>query len=133
VVFGEIHSLAWKKGTSDVLENIPVTDSIFAVADADYFDWPVLPEAPSSLIAVATGTGVKLTWEGHGGNPEHIVVERRDDSNERGSWQHIAELPAGTGQYVDSHIKSQRAAYRVRATNANGKSASSNIVRVPNP
>jgi len=31
------------------LEMAPVKDSILAVTDESYFDWPVLPEAPSSL------------------------------------------------------------------------------------
>ena len=133
VVSGEIRPVAWKKGTSDTIENLPIADSILAIADADYFDWPILPEAPSSLTASAAASGVRLTWEAHGGNPEHIVVERRNDSNGRGSWQRIAELPASTAQYLDSQSKSQAAAYRVRATNANGESATSNIVRLLNP
>jgi len=133
VVSGEIRQLVWKKGTRDTLENIPVTDSVLAIADADYFDWPILPEAPSSLAASAAASGVKLSWEVHGGKPEHIEVERRGDSNEHGSWQRIAELPASTAQYLDSKTEGRGAAYRVRATNSEGKSASSNIARVPNP
>jgi hypothetical protein len=131
VVSGDIRPLAWKKGTTDVIENLPVADSIMAIADADYFDWSVLPEAPSSLTATVSGSGVKLAWEVHGGNPKNVVVERRQDFSGRGSWQRIAELPASAVEYTDSQMKDQKASYRVRATNANGKSASSNIVRVP--
>jgi hypothetical protein len=132
VVSGDIRPLNWKKGTTDTLEMLPVTDSILAIADADYFDWPVLPEAPSSLTAGTTESGVTLGWEVHGGNPEHIVVERRQESTARGSWQRIAVLPASATQYLDSQLKSrQKASYRVRATNADGDSATSNIVRVP--
>jgi hypothetical protein len=132
VVSGDIRPLNWKKGTTDTLEMLPITDSILAIADADYFDWPVLPEAPSSLTAATTESGVKLGWEVHGGNPEHVVVERRPDATARGSWQRVAELPASATQYSDSQVKpGQKASYRVRATNANGDSATSNIVRVP--
>jgi hypothetical protein len=132
VVSGDIRPLNWKKGTTDTLEMLPVADSILAIADADYFDWPVLPEAPSSLTAASTDSGVKLGWEVHGGNPEHVVVERRQDSPARGSWQRIAELPDSATQYSDSQVKlGQKVSYRVRATNSNGDSASSNIVRVP--
>jgi hypothetical protein len=132
VVSGDIGPLNWKKGTTDTLEMLPITDSILAIADADYFDWPVLPEAPSSLTAASTDSGVKLGWEVHGGNPEHVVVERRQDSSARGSWQRIAELPASATQYSDSQVRQgQKVSYRVRATNANGDSATSNIVRVP--
>ena len=131
-VSGDIRPLSWKSGTTDTLEMLPVTDSILAIADADYFDWPVLPEAPSSLTAVSTESGVNLGWEVHGGNPEHVVVERRQDSAARGAWQRIVELPASATQYSDSQVKlGQRVSYRVRATNANGDSATSNIVRVP--
>ncbi len=45
VVSGNICPQQWKSGTSDTLEALPVTDSIRAVADADYFDWPALSEA----------------------------------------------------------------------------------------
>ena len=132
VVSGDIRPLNWKKGTTDTLEMLPITDSILAIADADYFDWPVLPEAPSSLTAASTDSGMKLGWEVHGGNPEHVVVERRQDSSARGSWQRIAELPASATQYSDSQVRQgQKVSYRVRATNANGDSATSNIVRVP--
>lgn len=131
VVSGDIRPLVWKKGTNDTLESLPVSDSIMAIADADYFDWPVLPEAPSSLTATSTDRGVTLAWEAHGGSPEHIVVERRQNSADRAAWQRIAELPASTTEYTDSQAKGQRVSYRIRATNANGESATSNIVRVP--
>ena len=131
VVSGQIRPLNWKNGTTDTLDTLPVTDSILAIADADYFDWPVLPEAPSSLSAAATHSGVKLGWEVHGGTPEHIVVERRENSTVNGAWQRIAELPASAVEFTDSEIRGRRVSYRVRATNANGESASSNIVRVP--
>ena len=37
-----------------------------AVADASYFDWPVLPEAPSGLTASVSAAGVALKWTLHG-------------------------------------------------------------------
>lgn len=133
VLSGDIRPLEWKNGTETTLEKLPVSDSIMAIADADYFDWEVLPEAPSSLSASAMGTAVKLSWQGHGGSPEHIVVERRDDTTDRKSWDRIAELPASATGYTDPQLsKGMRASYRVRATNVNGASASSNIDRVSN-
>ena len=136
VVSGEIRPLAWRPGTSDTLESVPVKDSIMAIADANYFDWPVLPEAPSSLNVVATAGTPKLTWQVHGGNPTGIVVERRiDDSKEgRGAWKKIAKLAPGATEYSDSDVRSgQHVAFRVRAVNADGESAYSNIVRTPAP
>ena len=131
VASGDIRPITWKKGSTDRLEMLPVTDSIMAITDEDYFDWPVLPEAPSSLRAAPTDKGVRLTWEANGGNADHIVVERRLGSSPPGPWQRVAELPASAVEYTDSKAKGQQVSYRVRATNVNGESAYSNPVRVP--
>ena len=76
VVSGVITPVSWKQGTTDTLEALPVKDSIMAVADESYFDWPVLPEAPSSLNLSVTGNTAKLEWQIHGGSPTGVVVER---------------------------------------------------------
>ena len=135
VVSGDIRPLQWKKDSTDTLESIPVTDSVMAIADADYFDWPVLPEAPSSLNAAWKDAVVKLTWQVHSGDAEHIVVERRKDSgNQRGSWQRIATLAASATEFSDPEVeKGQNALYRVRAANSAGNSAFSNTARVAVP
>lgn len=125
VTSGEIKPAKWKQGTSDTLEMLPVKDSIVAIADGSYFDWPVLPEAPSSLRVNVSGSGAKLTWDIHGGDPANVVVERRI---ERKGWEKIATLPATTREYRDSSVKGEGVAFRVSATNANGSSAYSNIV-----
>jgi hypothetical protein len=132
VVSGDIRPIDWKSGTTDTLESLPVTDSIMAIADADYFDWPVLPEAPSSLIANWTSSGVKLSWQVHGGDPQRVLVERRDDSKTgRSDWEKIEELPSSAKDYTDSQLKGARAiSYRVRAKNSDGESAASNTVRM---
>ena len=104
-----------------------------AVTDESYFDWPVLPEAPSSLNASVARGGVKLTWQVHGGDPTGSVVERRveDAKDGRGTWKKIADLAVGTVEYSDASVRSgQRVAYRVRAVNAEGESAYSNIARM---
>jgi hypothetical protein len=132
VVSGEIRQVKWKAGTTDTLEALPVKDSILAVTDESYFDWLVLPEAPSSLNLVVTGNTAKLDWQVHGGGPTGIVVERRIEEGEsaKTSWSRIAKLPATTTEYSDSSLKKgERFAYRVRAINGDGESAYSNIVR----
>jgi hypothetical protein len=128
VVSGEISPLDWKAGTSDTLEALPVRDSVMAIADAAYFDWPVLPEAPSGLSASASGTGVRLRWELHGGAPSKVAIERRIGNS--GPWQRIAtESTAGT--FHDTPAPGGNVVcYRVRAVNDAGESAFSNIVRV---
>jgi titin len=93
----------------------------------------VLPEAPSSLNASGARGAVKLTWQVHGGDPTGSVVERRveDAKDGRETWKKIANLAAGTVEYSDATVRSgQRVAYRVRAVNAEGESAYSNIVRM---
>ena len=132
VVSGEIRQVTWKAGTTDTLEALPVKDSILAVTDESYFDWLVLPEAPSSLNLVVTGNTARLDWQVHGGGPTGIVVERRIEEGEsaKTSWSRIAKLPATTTEYSDSSLKKgERFAYRVRAINGDGESAYSNIVR----
>ena len=132
VVSGEIRQVKWKAGTTDTLEALPVKDSILAVTDESYFDWLVLPEAPSSLNLAVTGNTAKLDWQVHGGGPTGIVVERRIGEGEsaKTSWSRIAKLPATTTEYSDSSLKKgERFAYRVRAINGDGESAYSNIVR----
>ena len=132
VVSGEIKPVSWKPGTTDTLELLPVKDSIMAVTDEAYFDWPVLPEAPSSLNLSVTGNTVKLDWEVHGGSRTGIVVERRVDEtgSAKETWNRVAKLSATATEYSDSSLKrGERFAYRVRAINGDGESAYSNIAR----
>jgi len=129
VVSGEIHPMEWKTGTTDVLPNIPMRDTVLAVTDDDYMDWPVLPEAPSSLAAVVSGGSVRLRWEAHGSDTRHVIIERR--FGQTGHWTRIATQPAGTPECVDtSNSVGGTVCYRARAMGANGESAYSNIVRV---
>jgi hypothetical protein len=127
VVSGEIKPVQWKQGTTDTLE-VPVKDSVMAITDEGYFDWPILPEAPSSLNVVFAERGAKLTWQNHGGDPTNIIVERRRNIQSREAWERVAKLDANVTQFLDSKAQtSQPFAYRVRAANANGESAYSNI------
>lgn len=131
VTSGEISPLEWKAGTQDTLESVALKDSVMAIADENYFDWPVLPEAPSSLTVSNAGGAGKLVWEVHGGDPTGLIIERR--IGDQGSWQRIAKLPASDTEYSDAGADlSQRISYRVRALNEAGESAYSNIAR-PKP
>lgn len=122
---GSVTALAWKNEAAGEVGPVPVRDSVMAIADADYFDWTTLPEAPSSLSVTMAGSDPRLTWELHGGDVTGVVVERRVDHN----WEKIANLPAGTSSYTDSTLPDGgQASYRVRAVNTNGESAYSNIV-----
>ena len=110
------------------LSRSPVRDSVLAIADASYFDWQVLPEAPSSLRAQRGTEGVRLTWAVHGGNPAQTAVERRMG---QGSWQRIKTLPATVTEFTDSQSgRGALVSHRLRALNNAGESAYSNVVRV---
>jgi hypothetical protein len=128
ILSGAISGIQWANGTSDTLERLPVLDSVLVVADESYFDWPVLPEAPSSLRAAASSTSVKLTWAVHGEQATHVAIERRHGY--LGKWEKIATLPANATEYVDAKRKTGIMSYRVRALNKSGESAYSNIVDV---
>lgn len=129
VATGEIRLLEWKPGTKDTLEALPVRDSVLAIADQDYFDWPVLPEAPSGLQGAAEGNGVQLRWEVHGSDSNQVAVERREGAN--GTWQRITTQPSTETSYTDAQRPAGSVVcYRVRALNDAGESAFSNILRI---
>ena len=120
-------ALSWKAGTTDTLEQVPLRDSVMAIADQSYFDWMELPEAPSELILAREQGSVRLTWKTHGGNPESFSVERRD--GEHGQWLPVAKLPASQTSFLDKEIANGKrtVSYRVLAENGAGRSASSNV------
>jgi hypothetical protein len=129
VVSGAIEPIDKPEG-SDVFLNLPVRDSVMAIAGEDYFDWPVLPEAPHSLAAVAAGSAVRLRWESGGEAADTIdaIVERR--GGDAGAWTRIARQPAAHREYTDGSAPAGVVCYRVRAANAGGESAYSNVARV---
>jgi hypothetical protein len=58
-------------------------------------------------------------------------VERRKNNQSREAWERIAKLSATVTEYLDAKPQTgQRLAYRVRAANANGESAYSNIANL---
>ncbi|HUE03198.1 MAG TPA: hypothetical protein VMR62_26755 [Bryobacteraceae bacterium] len=126
VVSGDIQPLA-KPEANGVFANLPVRDSVMAIADESYFDWQVLPEAPSSLIARVVGNGVQLVWQTHDGAASNIVKRRAGDM---GSWSRIAKSVGDKAAYVDDSAPAGVVCYRVRSANLNGESPYSNIVRV---
>ena len=129
VVSGRITPLRWKQGSSsEVLEELPVRDSILAIADRDYFDWAIIPEAPSGLSAQTSTQGIILRWQVNEGDVTKIAVERRIGNS--GSWKRIF-AEAGKTTFIDAEVsRATTVCYRVRAINGAGESAYSNIVRV---
>jgi len=134
VVSGDIKRVAWKKGTNETLEELPLRDSVMALADESYFDWPVLPETPSALNVMPSGSSLRLTWAVHE-ESKGVIVERQirgnSGSRDGATWQKLIRLLAAATEYTDSSApRGKSVGYRVRAFNDAGESAYSNIVRV---
>jgi hypothetical protein len=141
---GAITKLAWKNEAAGEVGPVPVRDSVMVIADASYFDWAEMPEAPSSLRLKPTNNGsFHLTWELHGGSVSGVVVERRLDASPSQSpgaaqgvrWQRLSPaLPPAQVEFTDSGVsRGSGVSYRVRAINAAGESAYSNVVRSQAP
>ena len=127
VVTGAIEPIEKTEG-SDVFLNVPVRDSVMAIAGQDYFDWPVLPETPHSLKSLPSGNVVRLHWEGGGDDSREAFIERRDGDG--GTWTRIAGQSAAIREYTDGNAPSGVVCYRVRTANASGESAYSNVARL---
>ncbi len=129
VTSGKLTSMQWTKGQEGTLEQMPLSDTVIAVADQSFFDWPELPEAPSDLNLNEARGGIQLSWHLHGGNPEFVSIERRVGSN---AWQTVSKLDAHTISFSDPHAQNNQGpiSYRVRAGNSAGMSAYSNVATV---
>jgi hypothetical protein len=130
VTSGKLTSIQWTNGQEGMLAQLPVSDTVMAIADRSFFDWPELPEAPSDLNVRQASGGMQLSWRLHGGNPESVLVEFRLDPNR--TWQTLAKLDAQNTSFSDphAHTNQELISYRVRAANSAGLSAYSNVVTV---
>jgi agmatine/peptidylarginine deiminase len=88
------------------------------------------PAAPSNLVAtLVSATTVNLSWTDNSGNESGFKIERR--VGPRGNFVQIATVGANVKTYSDTGVTGGQAhSYRVRATNASGNSAYSNIANV---
>jgi hypothetical protein len=95
-------------------------------ADGDAVAPLAAPLPPASLTATATAnTQIKLGWQDKSGNELGFKIERRTGS---GAWAQIAAVGVNvTGFYSNGLSNATTYSYRVRAHNASGGSAYSNI------
>ncbi len=86
---------------------------------------PPTPAAPSQLVAAALSTTqIRLTWRDNAGNESGYRVERRGYAG----FSEIASLPAGATSFTVSGLSPATPyEFRVRAVNAQGFSAFSNV------
>jgi outer membrane protein assembly factor BamB len=86
---------------------------------------PAAPAAPTALALKASRATLTLQWQDQSNNETAFEVERATGD---GSFQRIATLPADTRSHVDGGLdRRQTYSYRVRAVNAVGASAYSNV------
>jgi fibronectin type 3 domain-containing protein len=94
---------------------------------------PAVPAAPSSLTAAAASASrVNLSWHDNSTNEDGFRIER--SSNGGKSWTQIAQIGANATTFADTSVSGRKSyVYRVRAFNAGGNSAYSNVATVTTP
>jgi len=118
---GRVTPTAWVNREKQTLL-IPLKDSVVAVADSSYLDWPEAPEAPGQLAAALSGRDVILTWNGHG-NDSGLEIQRSVDW---GAWAKVKDVPANETTYSEHLPLGAHITYRVRAVGLKAPSAWSN-------
>jgi hypothetical protein len=118
---GKITSAAWHD-TGERTIQVVLKDSVLAVADASYLNWPQSPETPGPLVAKQAGEKVHLEWAGHG-HSSGFEIQRSVDWRE---WQEIAQVAPDSSTYSEPLPLGHRISYRVRAVGQEAPSAWSN-------
>lgn len=91
-----------------------------------------IPVAPGALTAAAVSPStITLGWRDNATNESAFQIQRRVGS---GPWVQIAAVEANITDFNDAGLLAKTGyAYRVRASNAAGSSAYSNVARVKTP
>ncbi|KRT69463.1 MAG: peptidase S8/S53 subtilisin kexin sedolisin [candidate division NC10 bacterium CSP1-5] len=87
-----------------------------------------LPAVPTNLNVEILSTTRRLTWTDNANNEVDFAIERRTAA---GDWELYATVSANVTQFTDSALGGLYWYYRVKARNAVGSSAYSNIGPVP--
>jgi hypothetical protein len=131
-----------KAGTSQSETNAPGTitfDNFYAAAPGSPTPTPTptptpVPNAPSNLNGTAVSTTqANLSWTDNSGNEQGFSIERCT-GNGCSNFAQIATVGANVTNFANTGLTANnRYRYRVRAFNASGNSAYSNIVTVKTP
>jgi hypothetical protein len=105
--------------TTDPL--LPVT-----VVPVSFTVLPILPDAPSNLVATAVSwSEVDLSWTDNATNESGFHIERKTDTN--GTYNVVGAVGADVTSFADTAVNSRTTYYyRVLATNGFGASLDSN-------
>ena len=97
--------------------------------------YPVLPQAPVDLMAVAIGgCQVILAWTECGAGGLGFRIERADGIGSDRLFSEIGGTGAHVAAFRDGSVKPRATySYRVHAWNASGDSSPSNVVEVTTP
>ena len=121
----DLMSLSLKKVTnSKILMEFNPTKPIFA--DCDKQNLP--PNTPRNFTASASGMTVSLAWTDNSTDETGFKVLRKDTLT--GSFSTVITTAADVTSYSDNVTDAKSYWYRVSATNSNGDSVPSKIVRV---
>jgi titin len=92
-----------------------------------------VPAAPSNLAAVAaSSTSINLTWIDNAANETSFQLQR--STNNGGNWTTINNPAANATAYANTGLTANTTYwYRIRAVNAAGNSAWSNVASVTTP
>lgn len=101
---------------------VPLKDSVMAVSDASYLNWPAVPETPWSLQANRTKKVIELRWKLYS-KPVRPEIER---SVNYGPWRVAGEITGEKTEFRDPRALDGHVTYRLRAFNKQGPSAWSN-------
>jgi Fibronectin type III domain len=93
-----------------------------------------VPAAPSNLTATAVSNSqINLAWSDNSGNETGFKIERCQGNN-CNNFAEIAQVGANVTSFPDTGLSANtRYRYRVRAFNAAGNSAYSNIAQEKTP
>ena len=119
---GEIVPAIWRNKQARTVA-VEVKDSVTAVADASYLNWPQAPEAPWGLVAKRSrGDKIQLEWKNYGEAKGFEILRSVD----WGAWQKVTELGPNVATYSEQLPKCEHVTYRIRALGRPEPSAYSN-------
>jgi hypothetical protein len=118
---GKITLATWKNKEARTI-TLDLKDSVIAVADASYVNWPQAPEAPAGLIAKQIKGEVELRWDGYA-NTTGFEIQRSSDWKR---WEKVKELRSDQLRYSETLPAGKHITYRVRALGQQAPSAWSN-------
>ena len=111
---------------SKLMMEIPDIEAAFTVAECDKQNIP--PITPATFTASASGMTVSLAWTDNSTDETGFKVLRKDSCD--GSYSTLTTTSADATSYSDTVTDAGSYWYRVSATNSNGDSVASKMVKV---